>query len=52
MLSQVKRVDDLGRVAIPKEMRLKLGIEYGDEVEVAMIEKANAIIIHVRKKEE
>lgn len=29
----VRRVDDLGRVVIPKEMRTTLGIESGDPVE-------------------
>lgn len=30
----VRRVDDLGRVVIPKELRYKLGIKEGDALEI------------------
>ena len=32
----VRRVDELGRVVIPKEMRKSLAIENGDEVEIIL----------------
>ncbi len=32
----VRRIDDLGRVVIPKEMRRKLKIEEGDQVEIIL----------------
>ena len=47
-LSEKSRVDDLGRVYIPKEMRKKLKIQEGDTVrvtaltEVIVIEKCEA----------
>ena len=31
---QVRRIDDLGRVVIPKEVRRSLGIREGDAVEI------------------
>lgn len=32
----VRRIDDLGRVVIPKEMRRTLGIKEGDPMEIAL----------------
>ena len=32
----VRRIDDLGRIVIPKEMRRKLKIEEGDQVEITL----------------
>ena len=32
----VRKVDELGRVVIPKEMRKSLNIENGDEVEILL----------------
>lgn len=30
----VRRIDDLGRVVIPREIRKKFGIEKGDQLEI------------------
>lgn len=29
-----RRIDDLGRIVIPKEIRIKLDIKYGDKIEI------------------
>ena len=34
----VRRVDDLGRVVIPKEIRRNLGIHEGDPLEISLHE--------------
>lgn len=34
----VRRIDDLGRVVIPKEMRRTLGIKDGDALEIFTVE--------------
>ena len=36
----IRRVDDLGRVAIPKDIRQRLGIEKGDQMKVYVGEDA------------
>ena len=35
----VRRIDDLGRVVIPKEIRRTLRIREGDPLEILLIEK-------------
>lgn len=37
-----RQVDDLGRICIPKELRVKANITYGDVLEIAVI---NGILI-------
>lgn len=32
----IRRIDDLGRVVIPKEVRKLLGVEAGDPVEISV----------------
>lgn len=38
MTGIVRRMDDLGRVVIPKEIRRKVGLKDGDPVEIALHE--------------
>ena len=38
MTGIVRRMDDLGRVVIPKEIRRKVGLKDGDPVEIALQE--------------
>lgn len=38
-----KRVDELGRIVIPKELRMSLGIECGDELEF-LLDEENLIL--------
>ena len=33
-----RRIDDLGRIAIPKDFRKKLGIHEGDEMEIVALD--------------
>ena len=44
----IRRTDDLGRVAIPKEYRERLGIQDGDALEIEVDRPSGAIIM--RKK--
>lgn len=39
-----RRVDDLGRIAIPKELRQVAGIDYGDVCNVSLGEHGTVII--------
>ena len=32
MIPTIRRIDDLGRIVIPKEIRAELGIQPGDEL--------------------
>jgi AbrB family looped-hinge helix DNA binding protein len=41
----VRRIDDLGRIAIPKEMRQRLGIKPGDAFVIRIYEAAGAVVI-------
>lgn len=43
----VRRLDDLGRIVIPKEIRRTCGLDYGDPLEMA-IEDGNIILIPYR----
>ena len=42
----IRRVDDLGRVAIPKEMREKLGIKVGDPLEFTVVGETIMITLY------
>ena len=41
----VRRIDDLGRVVIPKEVRAQLGIREGDPLELYMSDNHGELII-------
>jgi|GEM_PF-5597200 len=34
IIGMIRRIDDLGRVVIPKELRTAIGINAGDELEI------------------
>lgn len=40
----VRRIDDLGRVVIPKEIRRSMGISEGDPVELYVDTESNGIV--------
>lgn len=44
-MGSVRRIDDLGRVVIPKEIRRKLFIEEGDVLEVSYNNRIKAVTI-------
>lgn len=44
-MNKIRRIDDLGRVVIPKEIRRILRIEEGDPLEVNVNTKTGQIII-------
>lgn len=46
-----RRTDDLGRVAIPKETRERLGIQEGDALEIEVDGPSGAIVMRKRKEE-
>lgn len=47
----IQRTDDLGRVAIPKEYRERLGIQEGDALEIEVDRPSGAIVMRKRKEE-
>ena len=40
----VRRIDDLGRIVIPKEIRRSLNIEEGDSLEIYMDDKTKSVM--------
>lgn len=42
----IRRIDDLGRVVIPKTIRIILGIEEGDELELHLVDGGVFITKH------
>ena len=40
----IRRIDDLGRVVIPKNIRFKLGIKEGDALSLNISEEGNLIL--------
>ena len=50
-LGIVRRVDDIGRIVIPKDARKKLGIEEGQSMEM-FIDSENNLILKKYKPEE
>ena len=48
----VRRVDDLGRVAIPKVYREKLGIKAGDALEIRADEPSGMIVLQRLEEKE
>lgn len=47
----IRRTDDLGRVAIPKEFRERLGIQADDALEIEVDGPSGAIVMRKRKEE-
>lgn len=45
----IRRMDDLGRVAIPKEFRERLGIQEGDALEIEVDGPSGAIVMRKAK---
>mgnify|MGYP000839656319 FL=1 len=41
---QVRRIDDLGRVVVPKEVRVNLGIRDGDAFEIFTTEDRRGVV--------
>lgn len=41
---QIRRIDDLGRVVVPKEVRVNLGIRDGDAFEIFTTEDRRGVI--------
>ena len=50
-MNKIRRIDDLGRVVIPKEFRRVLGISQGDPLKVNVDTKTGQIIIEKYKDE-
>lgn len=46
----IRRIDDLGRIVIPKDVRRFFGIEMGDPLEITL--DKDAIIIKKAKEED
>ena len=46
-----RRIDDLGRIAIPKEIRQELNIEVGDVLEICLVSFLDGNKIVIQKKE-
>lgn len=42
--SIVRRIDDLGRVVIPKEIRRRIGVQEGDPMEIYLTEDRTGVI--------
>ena len=52
----IRKVDELGRIVIPKEMRNQLGIDIGTNVEISMVKIQNdknskEYVVELRKVE-
>lgn len=47
----IRRTDDLGRVAIPRELRERLGIQEGDALEIEVDGPSGAIVMRKRKED-
>ena len=41
----VRRIDDLGRVVIPKEIRRTMRIREGDPLEIALFQHRHSVLI-------
>lgn len=46
----VRRIDDLGRVVIPRDIRKNLGIREGDPLEIYIDELTNSVCFQLYKK--
>ena len=49
-VNDVRRMDDLGRIVIPKEMRNAIGITEGDAFELVLYPSAGGIFIRPKHK--
>lgn len=49
-MNLIRRLDDLGRVLIPKEIRRELSIREGDELAITFSEEKTFVIICPVKK--
>lgn len=52
----IRKVDELGRIVIPKEIRNQLGIDVGTNVEISMVKiqndkKSKEYVVELRKVE-
>lgn len=45
LMRVIKKIDDLGRVAIPKDIRKAMGLFSGDEIELLFQEEEKQLII-------
>jgi AbrB family looped-hinge helix DNA binding protein len=43
-IGQIRRIDDLGRVVVPKEVRVNLGIRDGDAFEIFTTEDRRGVV--------
>ena len=42
----IRRIDDLGRIVIPREVRRMLGIREGDPLEISVIDDGKSVVIN------
>lgn len=49
MIGIIRRIDDLGRISLPKEFRTYLGIKHQEPVEICLEE--DCIVIKPRKSD-
>lgn len=49
-LGIIRRLDDLGRIVLPKEFRAKVGIEVGEAFEILSDKKGNFYIKRVKER--
>jgi transcriptional pleiotropic regulator of transition state genes len=50
-LGIARRVDDLGRIVLPIELRRQFGIEAGDALDIAVDPEAHAIVLRKSQEE-
>lgn len=50
-LGIARRVDDLGRIVLPIELRRQFGIEAGDALDIAVDPEARAIVLRKSQEE-
>ena len=48
----IRRIDDLGRIVIPREVRRMLGIREGDPLEISVIDDGKSVVINRYNKME
>ena len=50
-MGQIRRIDDLGRIAIPKEIRQEIMTQEGDAFNINIIGRDSILITKVKEKE-